>query len=206
MLTLVFLFLSQTAMAQDNTSDALWDALREDDVVGVVEYLNAGISPNSATYTDTPLTYAIKRDSIEMVAALLDHGASPNQAQPVSQFTPLMVAAKHKNVEAAELLIAHQANVNLTGAFGRNPLHIAALHDSTDVAFLLLTKTDIQVNTRGGLCPLAVASRQGYVDFVKVILAESKVAPSMKCLASAKDMATLNKHDDVLEWLNAVKI
>lgn len=209
MFTLAFLFLSQSVMAQVpapvNASDALWDALRDDDVSGVIGFINAGVSPNAQTDIDTPLTYAIKRDSIEMVTALLDHGANPNTAQPISQFTPLMVAAKHQNVEATQLLLAHHANVNFTGAFGRNPLHIAALHDSIEVAHLLL-KTNIDVNTRGSLCPLAVASRQGYLDFVTALLTEAQVKPTEKCLSSAKDMATNNQHADVLALLNTVKI
>jgi ankyrin repeat protein len=206
MLTLFLFLFSSSALAQEVTpSDLLWESLREDDVSTVVSLINSGISVDSASYTDTPLTYAIKRDSIEMVAALLDLGANPNLVQPVSQFSPLMVAAKHNNPEAVELLLLKNANVNYSGVFGRNPLHVAALHNGLEVAHLLLTKTDVDVNTRGKLCPLAVASRQGYLDFVNLILAEAKIAPSVKCLTSAKEMAALNQHNDVLSVLNLVK-
>ncbi len=205
MLTLFFALLTSPVLAQETPSDIFWEALKEDNVSEVVSLIKAGTSPDSASTTETPLTYAIKRDSIEMVAALLNLGANPNMAQPVSQFTPLMVAAKHNNPEAVELLLARNANVNFVSVFGRNPLHIAALHNGLDVAHILLTKTDVQVNARGKLCPLAVASRQGYLDFVKLLLKEAKVAPSVKCLASAKDMATYNQHVDVLEVLNLVK-
>lgn len=205
MLTLFVLLFSSSVLAQEPQAELLWEALREDNVPAVVSEIQSGVSPNSSTYTDTPLTYAIKRDSMEMVAALLELGANPNLVQPVSQFSPLMVAAKHNNPEALELLLARNANVNYSGVFGRNPLHVAALHNGLDVAHILLTKTNVEVNTRGKLCPLAVASRQGYLDFVKLILAEAKVAPSAKCLTSAKEMAEYNKHVDVLSELNTVK-
>ena len=204
MLTLLLLLLSPSTMAQVDPLDTLLEALWADDVESVVSQIESGASPDSGTKAETLLTYAIKRDSIEMVAALLSHGANPNLAQPVTQFSPLMVAAKHKNAAAAELLIAKGANVNAAGVFGRNPLHVAALFNSLDVAHILLTKTNVDVNSRGKLCPLAVSARQGYLDFVKMILTESKVAPVEKCLVSAKEMATLNRHDEVLAILNSL--
>ncbi len=215
MLILGFLFFTQSVMAQDTRdelpSDVFWDALRADDVPGVIAQIESGrVTANSATLAETPLCYAIKRDSIEMVAALLDHGANPNMPQPVSLFTPLMVAAKHNNPDAVQLLLARKANVNFTSVSGRNPLHVAALHHSMEVAHLLLTQTDVEVNTRGKLCPLAVASRQGYLDFVTLILKEAKVAPSEGCLSSAKEMAKSNveagsQHEAILTLLNSLK-
>ncbi len=207
MLTLAFLFFTQSVLAQETTpTDALFEALRDDDVVLVKSLVGKTVNlVNAASTTETALTYSIKRSTVEMVKTLLDLGANPNQAQPVSQFTPLMVAAKHQNTEAVQLLLEHNANVNITGTFGRNPLHVAALHDSLEVAHILL-KTNIQINTRGNLCPLAVASRQGYLNFVNALLTEAKEKPTAKCLASAKDMATYNNHQEVLILLNAVKI
>jgi len=210
MLTIALLLLSQSVMAQENPSDALWDSLRKDDVAGVVAQIKSGISVVSSTDTETPLTYAIKRDSTEMVKALLDLGANANLVQPISQCTPLIVAAKNDKPKAVELLLVHQADVNVTGTFGRNSLNVAALFDSVDVAHLLLTKTNIDVNARGKLCPLAIASRQGYLNFVKILLNESKVAPSVVCLASAKKMAQGNmepgsEHEAILVLLNSLK-
>jgi ankyrin repeat protein len=204
MLTLILLLLAPSSMAQTDPLDTLLEALWADDVESVVSQIESGASPDSGTKAETLLTYSIKRNSIEMVSALLDHGANPNLAQPVTQFSPLMVAAKHKNAPATELLIAKGANVNASGVFGRNPLHIAALFNSLEVAHILLSKTNVDVNSRGKLCPLAVASRQGYLEFVNMILRESKVSPAEKCLLSAKDMAALNQHDDVLAVLNSL--
>lgn len=206
MISFALLFFIQSVTAQEAPSSPLWDALQKNDVAKVVSLIEEGAPVDLETYLDTPLTYAIKLDSTEIITALLEHGANPNRVQPVSHFTPLMVAAKHKNLEAVELLLNHGANVNLSGVFGRNPLHIAALHNAVEIAHVLLTKTDVQTNTRGILCPLAVASRQGYQDFVTVLLREAKTPPTAKCLQSAKDMAIHNKHDAVSVILNQVKI
>ena len=115
-----------------------------------------------------------------------------------------MVAAKHKNAEAAALLIAHGADANLSSVLGRNPLNVAALHDSIEVAHLLLTQTNVDVNARGQLCPLAIASRQGYLDFVQLLIRETKITISQKCIDSAKNMASLNQNVDVLNYLNSI--
>jgi len=204
MLTLALLFLLKPAMAQETLpSDALWDALRNDEVSEVVAQIQSGISANTATDTETPLTYAIKRDSIDMVVALLDHGANPNQLQPVSEHSPLMVATHHHHPDMVELLLARGADVNVTGLFGRGPLHIAALEDEVEIARILISKTKIDVNARGKFCPLAVASRQGFSDFVVMLLVESKVKPTPKCLASAKEMAEYNKNIEVIKILNS---
>lgn len=205
MFAFLALFLTQSALAQapgdERPDDAFWEALRADDIAGVVEQIDLGISPNSATPAETPLCYAIKRVSIEMVAMLLDRGANPNLAEPISAYSPLMVAAKHQNAQAVDLLLNHQANVNQTSVFGRNALNMAALHNSLEVGHILLTKTNIDVNARGKLCPLAIAARQGHADFVKMILDEAKVPPTPKCLTSAIDMAAHNHHEDVLKIL-----
>ena len=210
MLTLALLLISHSVMAADDVrpSDALWDALRNDDLNGVLTQIHSGISANSATYLETPLAYAIRLDSIEMVNLLLENGANPNMAQPISSFTPLMVAAKHKKPEVLELLLSHGANVNITTVFGRTPLNVAALYDSVEVGYILLTQTNVDVNAHGKFCALALASRQGYLDFVTLMLKEAKVVPSEGCLASAKAMARANlgpstQHQIILDLLNA---
>jgi len=204
MLTLALLFLMKPAMAQDTLpTDALWAALRDDDINGVLAQIQSGFSVNTANDTETLLTYAIKRDSFEMVQILLDHNANPNQLQPVSEHSPLMVATHHHHPEMVKLLLARHADVNVTGIFGRGPLHIAALEDEMEIGRILITETTVDVNARGKFCPLAIASRQGFVDFVTMLLTETKTPPTAKCLASAKDMAAYNKNTEVIKILTA---
>ena len=140
-----------------------------------------------------------------MTEVLLKLGANPNLAEPISHYTPLMVAAKFQRPEVIESLLNAGALVNQTSVFGRNALHMAALHDSIDVARILIQKTSVDGNARGKLCPLAVASRQGYLEFVKMLLAEYRGSFSETCYSSAIEMAEYNQHGDVLEALKTKK-
>ena len=208
MIALLFLMLGQTVQASvpsafTPSEDDFWESIRDNDVPAVIWMVKRGISPDALTKADTPLCYSIRRGNFEMVDTLLNLGANTNLSEPISQYTPLMVAAKHMRPEVVESLLSHGANVNQTSVFGRNALHMAALYDSIDVAAILLKKTNVDLNARGKLCPLAVASRQGYVDFIKMLLAESRSEISERCLTSAKEMAEYNHHDEVLAILNA---
>lgn len=210
MIAFLFLVLGQTVHASVPASfapsvDDFWESIRDNDVPAVVAMVKLGVSPDASTKADTPLCYSIRRGNLEMVNALLTLGASANLSEPISQYTPLMVAAKHLRPEAIDPLLAYGANVNQTSVFGRNALHMAALYDSVDVARMLLQKTAVDANARGKLCPLAVASRQGYLDFVKLLLAEYQGVFSERCLTSAIEMAEYNQHLDVLEVLQTKK-
>jgi len=210
MIAFLFLMFAQTVQASvpsafTPSTDDFWESIRDNDVPAVVAMVKLGVSPDASTKADTPLCYSIRRGNSEMVDALLKLGASANLSEPISQYTPLMVAAKHQRPEAVEPLLSHGANVNQTSVFGRNALHMAALYDSIDVARILLQKTPVDGNARGKLCPLAVASRQGYVEFVKLLLAEYQGKFSERCLTSAKEMAEYNHHDEVLAILNSKK-
>jgi hypothetical protein len=188
------------------SDDVFWEALRNNDVSSVITLVKSGYSPDHSIPSDTPLCYSIRRGYTDLTNALLQLGADPNLSEPVSQYTPLMVAAKHMRPEVVEPLLARGANVNQTSVFGRNALHMAALYNSMDVARLLLRLTAIETNSRGKLCPLAVASRQGYLDFVKMMIQECSAPFTEKCLNSAKDMAEYNHHGEVLEVLQKVLI
>ncbi len=202
----LFLVFHSSNPARASTEDLFWDALRNNDIPSIIALVKSGYSPDTSTRADTPLGYTIRWGYLELAKALLDLGANPNLPEPISQYTPLMVAAKYQKPDAIEPLISHGADVNQTSVFGRNALHMAALYNSIEVARNLLRLTDIETNTRGKLCPLAVSSRQGYLDFVKMLIAECKTPFSSKCLSSAKEMAEYNHHQDVLDVLNSIPL
>lgn len=204
MFSIFLMFFSAVASAQTPSVDDFWEALQENDLQTVKSLLASGVSPDTEFKTDTALTYSLKHDSLDMTRLLLEHHANPDLVQPISQFTPLIVAAKYNQADALSLLLDYHANVNFTGVFGRGPLHVAALHHSLDAARVLLQKTDIDVNARGSLCPLAVASRQGHLDFVQLLIQESKKAFSKKCIDSSKSMADYNHHSEVLKLLETI--
>jgi ankyrin repeat protein len=52
--------------------------------------------------------------------------------------TPLIAAARWQDEKAAEILLAHGADVNATGQRGETALHLAAIHDDASLVRLLL--------------------------------------------------------------------
>ena len=61
-------------------------------------------------------------------------------------YTPLLAACEYQNVAAAQLLLDHGADASLCAKDGddqegkKSGLHVAAIHDSKDIAKLLLDK------------------------------------------------------------------
>lgn len=79
--------------------------------------------------------------NIAALNILFSHGATPD-VRDDRGWTPLHFATRHNNLQAARILIKHKANVDAQTEWythkGHRALHIAALHDATDVAGLLL--------------------------------------------------------------------
>lgn len=65
------------------------------------------------SYTETPLTYAIKKKNAEMVEFLIDHGANVNQLLNIHGYTyhPLTIAKnrKYSNPKIVKMLLQHGA-------------------------------------------------------------------------------------------------
>jgi hypothetical protein len=84
------------------------------------------------------LVRAADIDSLAIVRLLLAAGAPVDEACPVLRYTPLMVAARSKYADIANVLLQHGASTSLTDAYGRNALIIAAQEHSSDVVRALL--------------------------------------------------------------------
>lgn len=85
-------------------------------------------------------------------------------------WSPIHHAVRHNNIEAVQLLIARNANINhQTDQDGISPLHIAALWEYHDMIRLLIgAGADINIRTkREGLTPIWFSSqdrRQSYTN------------------------------------------
>lgn len=95
-----------------------------------IKLIKAGPDVNYVRANDemTALGFAACDSRPEVVQALLEHGAEV-EGPPGTEQTPLMLAARHNNVEAIKLLIAAGADVNrpcqLPWAVGRTALWLA---------------------------------------------------------------------------------
>jgi len=126
--------------AQGDGMTALHWAAYRDDLEMAKLLLGAEASTGVVTRVGaiTPLILAAKNGSAPMVAALLEAGADPNRATDTGA-TPLMAAAMSGNVDAAKMLIEHDADVNAreTGN-GQTPLMFAAWENRPGVIRVLI--------------------------------------------------------------------
>lgn len=205
-LILISLLLIGPVLAQSGPTLDLFEAIKEGNVKKAKKAIEKGADVNGPENENAPTTYplikAVKLNHLDIVKLLLERGANPNIARPIDHQTPLMLAIKQDNPEMTKLLLDYKCDVNGESLMGRNALNISALWNSVKAATVLLENTDIDVNNRNILCPLAVASRQGHVEMVKLLLSQTgSKASNDECRNSARQMAKINKHQTIIDLL-----
>lgn len=104
-------------------SDALFDAIRRDDIPAATAALAAGADVNAPDATGaTPLMHAVLYAQPRLVAVLLDHGAAANAANAVGA-SALMWAAPRTDI--VRLLLGRGADVRARAANGTTALVVA---------------------------------------------------------------------------------
>ena len=109
-------------------------------------------------------------------AAMLERGANPNVAAE-DNWTPLFVAADTGNVELARALLAKGADTNARQGDGWSVFHMAVKKNSRAVLDVLLEKKPdgLLVVTKSGRTLLHQASKEGFTDLVKLLLAKGRI-------------------------------
>jgi ankyrin repeat protein len=123
----------------------------------------------------TPLHYAVRRNRLTVVQALLDHPDVDVNTQDAWRATPLHDASSewHGHTNVAGLLLGHHSiQVNLRDQDGRTPLYHAAKADHLDIAQMLLKHPSINVNLadNANWTPLAIATVKGHTGIVRLLL------------------------------------
>jgi ankyrin repeat protein len=114
--------------------------------------------------TEPVLKTALWRGHTEVVRLLLDHGATPEK------YPGLLVHAQ--NVEAAQLLIEHGADVNGHNEHGVVALHLFAGCDNTSmVEFLISRGADVNMRDGHGETPLHEAAKDGCLNAARILVA-----------------------------------
>uniref|UniRef100_A0A8C8K137 Poly [ADP-ribose] polymerase n=2 Tax=Oncorhynchus tshawytscha TaxID=74940 RepID=A0A8C8K137_ONCTS len=94
--------------------------------------------------------------------------------------TPLHLAAGYNNLEVAEYLLEHGADVNAQDKGGLIPLHNAASYGHVDIAALLIKyNTCVNATDKWAFTPLHEAAQKGRTQLCALLLAHG-ADPSMK--------------------------
>lgn len=161
-----------------------------------------------------PLLVAARHRRENAALELLDWGADPACSDPDSGDTPLHYAASQGMELLARKLILAQAPLDALANWrsfddelghytGNSPLHMAALTNQADMAWLLI-KADAQrdLSREDGRSPIFYAAARGHVDVLEVLLAagadpnsrESQVVDEITTDLTPLHYAVLNGH------------
>jgi ankyrin repeat protein len=137
--------------------------------------LQLSISQKDTNYTYAALPYAVSRENLDMVRALLKAGIDIDETG-LSEETPLLHASGHGSIDMIRLLIQSGAKVNARApsdlySGGDTPLIRAAASNSVDVVTLLI-QSGASVNDRdaSGATPLFAAAESNTADVVQLLI------------------------------------
>ncbi len=130
--------------------------------------LDGGANPNQRDSQGLPLlARAIGNDS-PVVELLLQHGADPNVQDTAHGLTALHYAAGNPRLATAQVLLKHDAKVNVQSKDGKTPLHFAVRNGNQEFTTLLLEHgADPNLQDSNGETPL---------DFVRKSLSNQQSA------------------------------
>lgn len=181
-LSLALLAAATPAAAQFSDSYQFLKAVRERDGAKAIELLGKG----SPTLVDTPdvstgergLHIAVKDRDLSWVGFLIQKGARVDLKDGQGN-TPLMLAARIGNLDAARVLISRGANLNTTNAAGETPLIAAVQRRDAAMTRLLLTQgADPQKRDTGtGLSARDYAVRDGRSEQIVKLIDETRSVP-----------------------------
>jgi ankyrin repeat protein len=107
----------------------------------------------------TPLALACRKGTKELVSALLNAGAETEASPRNTEDRPLHLALRAGNVDVAEILLTHGADVTVRGEQGQTPLHLAAqLTNSHIIQLLLIHNPEISALDVLGRIPLSLCT------------------------------------------------
>ena len=162
------------------TNHPMFAAISEGSVAKVGDLIHCGTDVNKQVGTDTPLTYAICCERIEVVRTLLQHGADPNRLL-FDNKTPLTVAInsdecpsiqkdtdEETRMKSIALLLNAGADPNLPH-WERTPLTMAFEAHQMRI-FEQLRKVGARFNVNNKYAPLIRAARNGNVAGINSML------------------------------------
>ncbi|KAK1701440.1 ankyrin repeat-containing domain protein [Colletotrichum godetiae] len=106
-------------------------------------------APSAETVLDMKINDITNGKFLDELRNLLRQGANPNTMSAQGTI-PLCEHARRGNLDAVNLLLTHEADVNLPDASGRTAISYAAETTNPAMARLLMTAPDVDMNLRDG--------------------------------------------------------
>jgi ankyrin repeat protein len=121
----------------------------------------------------TPLIRAIKQNHLHVVAVLLAAQADVNAYSTDDGATPLCIAAKQRQYDAAQLLLQQATpDVNKADISGYTPIMYAAKFGEVQLVKLLLQAgADPNIATKNGDTPLTQAVANEHIQVIELLVA-----------------------------------
>jgi len=123
-------------------------------------------------YMPTRLLDAAKQGNIDEAELILPFGANPNQTDPVSTESALMIAAEHGHVEMVKMLLSYGAEPNLISRQSGN----TALHNACRTGQQALVRALVEAgafvnlqNPITGRTPLDEALQHGFPECAEIL-------------------------------------
>ncbi|HKJ30893.1 MAG TPA: ankyrin repeat domain-containing protein [Balneolales bacterium] len=166
----------QYLLSKKNNLD-IFEAAAVGDVRKVAQHLERNPELINSYSPDgfTPLGYATFFGHPETTALLLTYGADVNRSSRNSMSVyPIHSAVANRNADTAfaltELLISHNADVNVVQRGGWTPLHQAAAHGNRDLIILLLRNgADKKRKSDDGGTPLDLAIANRHESIIQIL-------------------------------------
>ncbi|KAJ4127978.1 hypothetical protein NW768_008261 [Fusarium equiseti] len=150
----------------------------------------------------TALHHASWKGHRQLITLLLEEGIDPN-SQNQDGYTALHLAMTYSNESIIPELLAYRAKVDIRDSDGWTPLHSAArFSDAATANELREVKGEvIDFQDKGGLTALHIASKQGNVGVVKLLLDRGAIVNAM----GADSSTALHLASDARVWYRDYK-
>lgn len=148
--------------------DYLLDATKTGDYDSVKKLLDNGLNPNGKIIGESPLCVSLRRNKNNIAKLLIERGATIEKR---CAGNPIMIAVEEGNCEMVEFLIKKGVSINNPDAYGRIPLHYAAILGLVDISKLLVKAgSNVDVLCEKGVSPLIYATASGDINGVKFLI------------------------------------